>query len=47
LKLLVMPTLAWALNPVMPAVSGITWCKKNQQLIFSLPVICWVPQKKK
>jgi hypothetical protein len=46
LKLLVMPTLTWALNPVMPAVSGITWCKKNQWLIFFLPVICCVPQKK-
>ncbi len=37
LKLLVMPTLTWALNPVMPAVSGITWCKKiNGWFFFSL-----------
>jgi hypothetical protein len=37
LKLLVMPTLTWALNPVMAAVSGITWCKKiNGWFFFSL-----------
>jgi hypothetical protein len=45
LTVLVLPTLTWALTPVRPVVSGITWCK-NQQLIFFLPVICCVSQKK-